>query len=74
MYLRLNESAELRIVLSTVFHFQDWLVDYSKRTEVALERLLDSADTTPERLHQAMRYAAQGGGKAGWQALLFAHG
>mgnify|MGYP003325184712 FL=1 len=74
MYLRLNESAELRIVLSTIFHFQDWLVDYSKRTEVALERLLDSADTTPERLHQAMRYAAQGGGKRIRPLLVYAAG
>jgi farnesyl diphosphate synthase len=34
-----------------------------QRTETALERLLPHASTAPARLHEAMRYAALGGGK-----------
>jgi len=33
------------------------------RTERALEKLLPAADISPQRLHQAMRYAILGGGK-----------
>ena len=34
-----------------------------QRTELALDRLLPTANLAPVRLHQAMRYAALGGGK-----------
>lgn len=60
--------------MSTVFHFSDWLAATSARTESALERLLDSAQTTPARLHVAMRYAAQGGGKRIRPLLVYAAG
>ena len=49
--------------MTTIFQFQEWLSNHSERTETALDGLLDSAQTTPNRLHEAMRYAAQGGGK-----------
>jgi farnesyl diphosphate synthase len=54
--------------------FQEWLTTHSKRTESALDRLLDSAQTTPHRLHEAMRYAAQGGGKRIRPLLVYAAG
>jgi len=60
--------------MSTVFQFQDWLASHSLRTESALGRLLDSAQTTPVRLHEAMRYAAQGGGKRIRPLLVYAAG
>ena len=60
--------------MSTAFHFQGWLASHSERTESALERLLDSAQTIPHRLHEAMRYAAQGGGKRIRPLLVYAAG
>jgi len=60
--------------LSASFQFQEWLTSHSERTESALERLLDSAQTTPHRLHEAMRYAAQGGGKRIRPLLVYAAG
>jgi farnesyl diphosphate synthase len=42
--------------------------------ESALERLLDSPQTIPHRLHEAMRYAAQGGGKRIRPLLVYAAG
>ncbi len=43
--------------------FQSWMTAVQQRTERALERLLPPADVAPQRLHEAMRYAALGGGK-----------
>ena len=60
--------------MSASFQFQEWLTSHSERTESALERLLDSAQTTPHRLHEAMRYAAQGGGKRIRPLLVYAAG
>jgi farnesyl diphosphate synthase len=54
--------------------FEDWLLSYGQRTELALERLLDTANTHPARLHEAMRYAAQGGGKRIRPLLVYAAG
>ena len=54
--------------------FQEWLHMHSARTESALDCLLVSAQTTPARLHEAMRYAAQGGGKRIRPLLVFAAG
>ncbi|MBU3578232.1 polyprenyl synthetase family protein [Polynucleobacter sp. UK-Kesae-W10] len=56
------------------FQFQEWLNAHSERTESALDRLLDSEQTTPHRLHEAMRYAAQGGGKRIRPLLVYAAG
>ena len=60
--------------MTTIFQFQEWLSSHSERTETALEGLLDSAQTTPNRLHEAMRYAAQGGGKRIRPLLVYAAG
>jgi farnesyl diphosphate synthase len=60
--------------MSSVDQFQEWVASHSKRTEVALDQLLDSAQTNPARLHEAMRYAAQGGGKRIRPLLVYAAG
>jgi len=60
--------------LSAEFQLQDWIAAHSERAESALDRLLDSAQTTPHRLHEAMRYAAQGGGKRIRPLLVYAAG
>ena len=60
--------------MSTAFQFQEWITSHSERTESALDRLLDSAQTMPYRLHEAMRYAAQGGGKRIRPLLVYAAG
>src|SRR6266540_912080 len=44
------------------------------RTETALERFLPPAGIAPQRLHEAMRYAALGGGKRIRPLLVFAAG
>jgi farnesyl diphosphate synthase len=54
--------------------FQAWLGQHAEQIESALEVMLDSAKTTPSRLHQAMRYAAQGGGKRIRPLLVYAAG
>ena len=43
--------------------FKEALASYVTQTEGAIERHLPKATTRPERLHTAMRYAMQGGGK-----------
>ena len=60
--------------MTAAFQFQDWLSNHSERSERALDALLDSAQTTPNRLHEAMRYAAQGGGKRIRPLLVYAAG
>src|SRR3954471_3663965 len=44
------------------------------RVESALERCLPAGEIAPQRLHQAMRYAALGGGKRVRPLLAFAAG
>ena len=56
------------------FQFDDWVRAHGQRTELALENLLDAANTSPARLHEAMRYAAQGGGKRIRPLLVYAAG
>ncbi len=58
----------------TAIAFQEWLKTHSERVESALDRLLDSQQTIPYRLHEAMRYAAQGGGKRIRPLLVYAAG
>jgi len=60
--------------MTTIFQFQEWLTNHSERAERALDGLLDSVQTTPNRLHEAMRYAAQGGGKRIRPLLVYAAG
>jgi len=44
-------------------NFPTWMSGIQKRTETALEGALPSPELAPARLHEAMRYAALGGGK-----------
>ena len=60
--------------MNTAFHFQEWITSHSECAELALDHLLDSAQTVPHRLHDAMRYAAQGGGKRIRPLLVYAAG
>jgi farnesyl diphosphate synthase len=48
--------------------------EYGKRAERALERFLPDAEVAPQRLHEAMRYAALGGGKRVRPMLVYAAG
>ncbi|MFQ6021262.1 MAG: (2E,6E)-farnesyl diphosphate synthase [Acidiferrobacterales bacterium] len=47
---------------------------FQRRVEEALERLLPQATDTPQRLHQAMRYATLNGGKRIRACLVYAAG
>ena len=48
--------------------------DWRQRADAALQQLLPSGDTTPQRLHQAMRYAVFNGGKRVRPILTYAAG
>lgn len=54
--------------------FQHWTSIHLQRTETQLQAVLPSPDVAPQRLHQAMRYAALGGGKRVRPLLAFAAG
>jgi farnesyl diphosphate synthase len=54
--------------------FDNWIRIHTERTESALESLLDPVNANPKRLHEAMRYAAQGGGKRIRPLLVYAAG
>ena len=54
--------------------FADWMAATQGRTEAALARFLPAAETIPQRLHDAMRYATLGGGKRVRPLLVFAAG
>ena len=60
--------------MNNTLSFEDWVRSHGQRTELALEGLLDAANTNPARLHEAMRYAAQGGGKRIRPLLVYAAG
>jgi len=60
--------------MNSKLQFEGWLRTHGQRSELALERLLDAANTNPTRLHEAMRYAAQGGGKRIRPLLVYAAG
>jgi farnesyl diphosphate synthase len=60
--------------MNNALSFEDWVRAHGQRTEVALDRLLDAANANPARLHEAMRYAAQGGGKRIRPLLVYAAG
>jgi farnesyl diphosphate synthase len=49
-----------------------FLTDCQARVETTLERLMPAADTSPNRLHEAMRYAVLGGGKRVRPTLAYA--
>ncbi len=54
--------------------FQQWAAAQQHRFEAQLRAVLPSADVAPQRLHEAMRYAALGGGKRVRPLLAFAAG
>lgn len=58
----------------TTTDFQRWASAHQQRIEVQLKAALPSAGLAPQRLHQAMRYAALGGGKRVRPLLAFAAG
>ncbi len=58
----------------TAATFSQWMSDIQQRTETALDRALPAADIAPARLHEAMRYAALGGGKRVRPLLVHAAG
>ena len=60
--------------MNNTLSFEDWVRAHGQRTESALDNLLDAANTNPARLHEAMRYAAQGGGKRIRPLLVYAAG
>jgi farnesyl diphosphate synthase len=60
--------------MNNTLSFEDWVRAHGQRTELALDDLLDAANTNPARLHEAMRYAAQGGGKRIRPLLVYAAG
>ena len=60
--------------MNNALSFEDWVRAHGQRTELALDNLLDAANTNPVRLHEAMRYAAQGGGKRIRPLLVYAAG
>ncbi|CAN7661003.1 polyprenyl synthetase family protein [Trinickia sp. LjRoot230] len=54
--------------------FDEWMRAVLARVEAALARYLPEAETAPARLHEAMRYAALGGGKRVRPLLVHAAG
>ena len=54
--------------------FAEWMGGVQARVETALSRCLPGADGILQRLHEAMRYAALGGGKRVRPLLAFAAG
>jgi farnesyl diphosphate synthase len=54
--------------------FDNWLVAHQNQVEHTLDTLMPRADAVPTDLHQAMRWAALGGGKRIRAALLYASG
>lgn len=52
----------------------EWTGSIQSQVETALSRFLPAGDTIPQRLHQAMRYSALGGGKRIRPLLAFAAG
>jgi farnesyl diphosphate synthase len=60
--------------MNNAMSFDAWVRAHGQRTELALENLLVAANANPVRLHEAMRYAAQGGGKRIRPLLVYASG
>lgn len=48
---------------TSLFTFEPWATIHQKQVEDALARVMPSEETSPARLHAAMRYAVLGGGK-----------
>lgn len=61
-------------VVTEIAGFDDWMREHQCRVELVLDRMLPPATIAPVRLHEAMRYAALGGGKRARPLLAFAAG
>ena len=55
-------------------NFRDRVGDYQQRIDACLDRSLPPADVSPQRLHEAMRYAVFNGGKRVRPLLVYATG
>lgn len=53
---------------------REWMTGMAERAETALDQYLPAASHAPQRLHEAMRYAALGGGKRVRPLLCYAAG
>ena len=60
--------------VSTNSELAGWMSRHQARIESVLEEMLESASVAPSRLHEAMRYAALGGGKRVRPLLAYAAG
>ena len=69
-----RNSRRNEVLMNNTLSFEDWVRAHGQRTELALDNLLDAVNTNPARLHEAMRYAAQGGGKRIRPLLVYAAG
>lgn len=70
--MRLNDTANRRVVARDDEGFGAQLEAWRARMERALAERLPRPTTSPERLHEAMRYSVLGGGKRVRPALVFA--
>lgn len=61
-------------VQTLAVEFQEWASVQRDRLEAALQLALPGPEISPQRLHQAMRYAVLGGGKRARALLCFAAG
>jgi len=62
------------VTTATTIDLAAWSHGHLQRVESALQRVLPAGEIAPQRLHQAMRYAALGGGKRVRPLLAFAAG
>ena len=60
--------------MTTTIDFQHWSSVQQQRIEAQLQAVLPNPEVAPQRLHQAMRYAALGAGKHVRPLLAFAAG
>ncbi|MCM1280435.1 MAG: polyprenyl synthetase family protein [Alistipes senegalensis] len=61
-------------MMADTLSFKDWMQSVQAAVETGLDRFLPPASSLPNRLHDAMRYAALGGGKRIRALLVFASG
>ncbi len=72
MYARRMSQAHQKPAMAQ--SFAEKTVAYAERVVACLDRALPSADETPRRLHEAMRYAVLSGGKRIRPLLVYATG
>lgn len=70
----MREAGVQEVPAPSLSHLAVWTRDVQARMESALGRCLPAPELAPQRLHEAMRYAALGGGKRVRPMLAFAAG